>query len=62
MGKELKLLGVVDESKYELDNRVYSPRGGCPTLKAENAKIRTIRRYEKDNSGRSDRQHRTAES
>lgn len=28
MGKELKLLGVVDESKYELDNRVYSPRGG----------------------------------
>ena len=34
MGKELKLLGVVDESKYELDNRVYSPRGGKPGIKS----------------------------
>ena len=45
MGKELKLLGVIDDSGYELENRVYSRGGQCPTLKAGNAKIRTIRHY-----------------
>lgn len=28
MGKELTLIGVIDDSGYELENRVYS-RGGC---------------------------------
>lgn len=36
--------------------------GQSPTLKAGNAKIRTVRRYEKDNRTRCDRKNRTAES
>ena len=30
MGKELTLIGVIDDSGYELENRVYS-RGGVYT-------------------------------
>lgn len=62
MGKELTLIGVIDDSGYELENRVYSRGGQSPTLKAGNAKIRTVRRYEKDNRTRCDRKNRTAES
>lgn len=61
MGKELTLIGVIDDAAMNLKT-VFILGGQSPTLKAGNAKIRTIRRYEKDNSGRSDRQHRTAES
>jgi hypothetical protein len=43
-------IGILDTQGYELDNRVYSRGGCCVTLKAGNAKVKVIRKYEKGDS------------
>lgn len=64
MEKKLDMLGIVDKDGYELENRVYGRWGGCPTERAGNAKISTIRKvkYEKKTNRytRCDRQHSAA--
>ena len=56
MEKKLKLIGIIDKDRFELDNRVYS-RGGCnPTLKAGNAHVQIIRRQ--NNEKKENKNHR----
>lgn len=61
MEKKCIEIGLLDEKGYEQNNRVYS-RGGCSqTVVTANARIKTIRKYEKDKSSRSNRKYRTTE-
>lgn len=61
MEKKCKLIGLLDTKGYESDQRVYGRGGCCNTIKHGNLRTQTIRRYEKDNRDRSDREYRTAE-
>ena len=57
MEKKCKMIGLLDTTGYESDQRVYS-RGGCSkALKAGNALTQVIRKYvEKNGSNRTDGQ------
>ena len=56
MQKKCLLIGLLDTQGYESDQRVYS-RGGCAiTVKAGNLRTQVIRKYERDNHFRCDRE------
>ena len=45
--KTIKLIGIIDPKGFEMDNRVYSKGGCCPTLKHGNARVVTIRKWKR---------------
>lgn len=47
--KKIKIQGLIDGLNFEMDQRVYSMGGCCPTLKSGNLRVQVIR---KSNDGK----------
>lgn len=59
--KKLIMLGVLDSNGYELDNRVYFRGGICPCISTITAQKMCVKKYERDNNKRCNRQHEDSE-
>ena len=60
--KKLIMLGVLDSNGYELDNRVYFKGGICPCISTITAQKMCVRKYERIENKRNNRQHGQTES
>lgn len=54
MEKKCKVIGLLENTAYESDQRVYS-RGGSKAMKAGNPLNQVVRKYEKNSCSRRDR-------